>query len=98
MVTAGHHGPVWDQILDLLRQASDPLFGVMHGVDGKGALKEGAIFFSYFATRLWPRMSSSGPELQYHVEPQPKQLTCRSQTQSAGSTFDSEQPADQSVR
>ena len=27
------HGPSWNQILDLLRQAGDPLFGVMHGVD-----------------------------------------------------------------
>jgi hypothetical protein len=29
----GRHGPVWNKILDLLCQASDPLFGVMHGVD-----------------------------------------------------------------
>src|ERR1700677_75399 len=29
----GRHGPSWNQILDLFRQASDPLFGVMHGVD-----------------------------------------------------------------
>ena len=27
------HGPSWNQILDLLRQAGDALFGVMHGVD-----------------------------------------------------------------
>jgi len=25
--------PVWNKILDLRCQASDPLFGVMHGVD-----------------------------------------------------------------
>ena len=27
------HRPSWNQILDLPRQAGDPLFGVMHGVD-----------------------------------------------------------------
>ena len=29
----GRHGPSWDQVFDLRRQAGDPLFGVMHGVD-----------------------------------------------------------------
>jgi hypothetical protein len=29
----GRHGPGWSQILDFLRQASAPLFGVMHAVD-----------------------------------------------------------------
>jgi len=29
----GRHRPIWNQLLDLLRQASDPLFSVMHGVD-----------------------------------------------------------------
>src|ERR1700677_344947 len=29
----GRHGPSWNQILDLLHQAGDPLFGVMNGVD-----------------------------------------------------------------
>jgi hypothetical protein len=29
----GRHGPSWSQIFDLLRQAGDPLFGIMHAVD-----------------------------------------------------------------
>jgi hypothetical protein len=28
----GRHGPSWNQILDLLHQATDPLFGVMNGM------------------------------------------------------------------
>ena len=31
--TVGAMEPVWNKILDLRSQASDPLFGVIHGVD-----------------------------------------------------------------